>query len=130
MKKLSTALLCCGVILAVLLVVTLTVPKKPQPARLAASSTFVYSSANNLSSQGTPHSAAPSAAPAAGRQAIFLVKAYEGKIGIYHVGEAKPFRILNVQVSSLPAADQQLLRSGISLQSSDQLQAVLEDYGS
>ncbi|MCH4238902.1 MAG: hypothetical protein LKF71_01315 [Oscillospiraceae bacterium] len=135
MKKLNVVMLVCAVAVTALLVVTLSITSEVRETKQTPSSTFVYSSANEASSQemsqitaGTISSAATSSASSGGRQAIYLVKTHAGKIGIFHVGETVPFRVLEVPVSNLPEADQKLLKIGISVQSSEELQRIVEDY--
>lgn len=60
----------------------------------------------------------------------YQLKEYEGKIGIYRTGEDKPYRVIDVYVSTLPAADQIELRDGIYIQSDEHLQRIIEDYES
>ncbi|MCH3972192.1 MAG: BofC C-terminal domain-containing protein [Oscillospiraceae bacterium] len=130
MKKLNTALLMCAVALAAVLVVSLSVAVVGRETEKTPSSTSVYSSSNPLSSQGSTAGQASLGSAASGvqKQALYLVKTYNGKIGIFRVGETKPFRVLEVETASLPPADQELLRSGISVQSTQELQSVIEDY--
>lgn len=127
MKKLNIVMLVCAVAISALLVVSLAVTSEVRETKKTLSSTFVYSSANTISSQESSTAPASSAASSA-KLATYLVKTYNGEIGIFRVGEEKPFRILHVKTDSLPVADQKLLSSGISVQSSEQLQQVVEDY--
>ncbi|MDD3229053.1 MAG: BofC C-terminal domain-containing protein [Oscillospiraceae bacterium] len=130
MKKLNTVILVCAVAITALLVVTLSITSEVRETKKTPSSTFVYSSANAASSQesNTLSTTSPASSSASEQQAIYLVKTYKGKIGIFHVGETVPFRILNVLIQNLPKADQQLLESGISVQTSEELQQIIEDY--
>ena len=129
MKKLNIGMLSCAVALAAVLVVSLAMTESSRETEKMPSSTSVYSSSKPFSSQGSASAAAslPSTV-SAGKQAVYLVKTYNGKIGIFRAETDKPFRVLDVNVNSLPKADQELLRSGISVQSSEELQTIIEDY--
>ncbi|WOC31338.1 MULTISPECIES: BofC C-terminal domain-containing protein [Caproicibacterium] len=130
MKKLNIVMLVCAVAVTALLVVSLSVTSEVQETKQTPSSAFVYSSANTVSSQESSPvgSSALQSDEAGEKTAAYLVKTYHGEIGIFRVGEEAPFRILNVQTASLPTADQQLLSSGISVQSAEELQQIVEDY--
>jgi len=127
-KKLNIVMLVCAVVIAALLVVSLSVSNDVLETKKTPSSTFVYSSANAPSSQESTAPPTSSAVSSGGRMAVYLVKTYNGEIGIFRVGETVPFRILHVKTESLPAADQRLLHSGISVQTSEELQRIVEDY--
>lgn len=51
-------------------------------------------------------------------------------IVIYRNGEEEPMLFTNIDVRSLPATDQEMLESGISLADADDISRLLEDYGS
>lgn len=60
----------------------------------------------------------------------YVVKIYQGKIGVFMGEEDIPFHVIDVEVSSLPKADQVLLTNGIYVSDSSQLNGILEDYES
>ena len=66
-------------------------------------------------------------APAA---ASYLLKEYEGKIGIFHIGDTAPFRVLEVYLVSLPVIDRTELEDGIFVSGDAKLQVMIEDYES
>ena len=61
---------------------------------------------------------------------IYTLKEYDGKIGIFYNAEIVPFQQINVEVSSLPEADQVLLKEGIIVYSKEELKSKIEDYES
>ena len=89
------------------------------------SSMFNHSTANVPSSQETSETiATPSTIPA------FTVKEYYGHIGIFKKDETTPYHEIDVEVDSLPEADQELLRKGIEVDSQEKLNSIIEDYES
>lgn len=57
-----------------------------------------------------------------------LLGVYEGRLALWLDDDPKPARIFSLSVESLPAEDQYALRRGISIQSSEDLARVLEDF--
>lgn len=51
-------------------------------------------------------------------------------IVIYRNGETEPMLFTNIDVRALPTADQDLLAQGIPLKDTEDISALLEDYGS
>lgn len=60
----------------------------------------------------------------------YVVREYDGKIGLFKNGEANPFDMVEVEVASLPKTDQLLLSSGIHANTLSELQQLVEDYES
>lgn len=60
----------------------------------------------------------------------YIMKLYNGKIGIFRIGEAEPFETLDTDIKDLPQGDIELLTDGIRLQSAAELQRAVEDYTS
>ena len=65
----------------------------------------------------------PAAAP-------YTLKTHEGFIAIFEGDAAAPSRITGIRVELLPLQDQMDLAEGIPLSSREELDALLEDYGS
>lgn len=58
----------------------------------------------------------------------FLIGNYKGFIALWRDGAGDPAMVFPYSVSSLPLPDQQLVRSGIYLESEAELNRLLEDY--
>jgi len=71
--------------------------------------------------------ASPSPSPTP-EDTTYVVKEYNNKIGVYQNDEL--IRIVDVNVDTLGADDQQLLKNGITVHSKEELAGVLEDYSS
>jgi hypothetical protein len=60
----------------------------------------------------------------------YTLKQYGNLIGIFKGDEKKPMRIIEIDVSSLPYNDQDLLKEGIGVNSEQELLKLIEDYDS
>lgn len=60
----------------------------------------------------------------------FMLKEYEGRIGIYPYDGDQPVQVLDVQVKYLPDYDQILMAEGIPVKSYQELNSLIEDYTS
>lgn len=58
----------------------------------------------------------------------YIVKKYNDQVAIFKEGEDKPFEILDINIGSLPDTDQKALEAGISIQDSEKLRKLIEDY--
>ena len=67
-------------------------------------------------------------AASAADDSVYIVREYNGHIGVFREGETAPFEEINIEVSIFPEADQKLLRSGIRARGTAELTRVLEDY--
>jgi hypothetical protein len=61
---------------------------------------------------------------------VYTVKEYEGHIGVFHNDDTVPYQEIDVDVASLPEADQTLLKDGIKVYSTEKLNSIIEDYES
>lgn len=59
---------------------------------------------------------------------IYTVKEYQGIIGVFKNGEAKPYMTENVQVPLLPAEDKSLITKGVTFDSYKEMIRFLQDY--
>ena len=59
---------------------------------------------------------------------VYILREYEGKIGIFSSESKTPQQLLDVYVFTLPEADRIALRSGIRVYSSDALRSLIEDF--
>ncbi len=57
-----------------------------------------------------------------------LLGIYEGKIALWRDNNPEPIQVFPYKASMLPKADQKALQKGISIDSLDQLQQLIEDY--
>lgn len=64
------------------------------------------------------------------RPTIYLVREYQGHIGVFENDNPVPIRELDTLVSTLPSSDRALLTKGIPAETEAQLRSLLEDYGS
>lgn len=59
---------------------------------------------------------------------FMLLGIKDGYLALWGPEDPQPVRIFSVAVNTLPPADQLLLRRGIRVENSEELQALLEDY--
>jgi len=64
------------------------------------------------------------------RTTTYTVKEYEGHIGVFHNDDRTPYQEIDVDVSSLPVADRELLKDGIKVSDANKLNSIIEDYES
>lgn len=64
------------------------------------------------------------------RSNTYTVKEYKGHIGIFYNDERIPYQEIDVEISSLPSLDQELLRNGIKATDTNKLNGIIEDYES
>ena len=93
-----------------------------QQSTIDEQSNFTSNAASSQESEGLPAMTS--------RTETYVVKIYQGKIGVFMDEEDIPFHVIDVEVSSLPKADQILLTNGIYVSDSSQLNGILEDYES
>lgn len=60
--------------------------------------------------------------------ARYTVKEYNGSIGVFYDESEKPTLVYEIPVYTLPPADRELLANGITADSSDELEKIIEDY--
>lgn len=61
---------------------------------------------------------------------LYILKEFNGKIGVFRVGREFPDSIFDVYVSSLPESDQEYLIEGIKVKDQVELRNLKEDYSS
>ncbi len=119
------------VLLLVTLVALATVPHRQETPAFSSQEPAQqsHSTANSRTSQ--ENSGLPAMAEEMEtREGPYLVREYEGRIGVFLEGELLPLQELPVVVAELPKTDQLLLASGIPAESKQELLRILEDYGS
>ena len=131
------ALLCVAVLLFLLIYFTgNAADDQPEPANETNVNQTQYQdnfTSNPLLSQADSQITADSQAPISSTLAdgvMYVVKEYEGIIGVFLPGSDVPIQLLDVFVETLPASDRALLAKGISVTGKAALQSLLEDYGS
>lgn len=125
MKKFVSLAVCTVLVLVSLMLIAHFSPQVSGNPAPSASENQIHFTSN------TPPSQENGNLPAmASQQGGFLVRTYDGKIGIFKKEENTPFEIIDVDVSSLPQTDQLLLATGIKADSESDLQRIREDYES
>jgi hypothetical protein len=61
----------------------------------------------------------------------YVLKEYEGYVGIYIKGETRlPITVTDIEVRTLPEADQNAIMDGLDVEGKENLMMILEDLGS
>ena len=95
-----------------------------------------YSTANSGTSQEIEENltSVPSAPPAlvseSDSNTDYVVRIFEGKIGVFTKDGTTPLQVLEVFVDTLPEQDQAVLETGIMVTGRENLRKTLEDYES
>ncbi len=61
------------------------------------------------------------------KNSIYIVKNFNGNVAIFESEKSEPIKITEVYVNNLPYQDQQNLEIGISVESKEELNFLLED---
>ena len=69
----------------------------------------------------------PTPAPESRSSLTYVVKNFNGNIAVFESGAAEPFKITDVSINTLPYNDQNNLEKGISVNSKEELNSLLED---
>lgn len=118
----------CTVLVILLLTLTLLTANQSRIEPYSSPSSQngqIYSTANPPSSQENSEVTAM-----AEEAEAYVVREFEGHIGVFKGESDKPLQEVEVEVSSLPKADQLLLAGGIKVTGEKQLKSILEDYES
>ena len=126
MKKASMLLLCVITLVAVL--VTVGLPRARKPIRQNTGTASAMSSNSTSIAPSSQENSTLAAAASAEDDIIYIVREYNGHIGVFRNGESEPFEEINIEVSIFPEEDRKLLRSGIRARGASELTRVLEDY--
>jgi len=62
------------------------------------------------------------------KQPKYILKEYEGRIGVYKEDSAIPAQVLDVYVFTLPEADRISLKTGITVCGENTLQKLIQDF--
>lgn len=128
MKKSWIVLLSTAVIIIGMLAWGVSQTKTNEIPQLTSSNIFNNSTSNEPSSQ--ENSEITTMASRSSAVTTYTVKEYEGHIGVFYNNEDTPYQEIDVEVSSLPKADQTLLKDGIRVTDVDRLNSIIEDYES
>lgn len=126
--KATTLLLCIAAVFltaSLILRITKTTPQQKVLLQTSsAKSTSYYFTSNTPSSQENS-----STTPAqAGKNDVYIVKEYQGHIGVYRNHETKPFKEYETDVLVLPKSDQQELEEGKTAHTMAEVEKMVEDY--
>ena len=71
---------------------------------------------------------AQATAQSSSQTALYLLKTYQDKVGVFEPGAKEPKEVLDITVAALPEQDQQMLQKGIAVQSEQELKSLIEDF--
>lgn len=60
----------------------------------------------------------------------YTLSVYQGKLALFARGYAMPVEIYDVYLDSLPKAEQEKIKNGISAENDTEIQKIIEDYTS
>lgn len=127
MKKIA-ALLIATVVIIIIIVLAISYRNhnSSDPASSQTENNQVYFTSNMVSSQESESSQLPvSVIPER-----YILKEYQGYIGVFEEGKDTPLKIIETEVALLPETDQAQLEEGIVVVGKEELARITEDYGS
>ncbi len=95
-----------------------------------ANSSVSQDSTKNSGSSSAEVPAAETESSISAASVTYVVKTFQGKIGVFAGDPDTPIQTLNVEVATLPESDRQALEQGITVEGRDSLRRLLEDYES
>ncbi len=125
MKKVWIVLLCTMIAIVGILTFGYSQKGLNNTPETTSSNILDNSTPNNTSSQENSEITAMTS-----RSNTYTVKEYEGHIGVFYNNESIPYQEIDVEISSLPEADRQLLKKGIKVTDTNKLNGIIEDYES
>lgn len=125
MKKTRVAVLCTAIVIVGALTFGISQKWFHHTPEASSSNIFNNSTLNSASSQENSEVQAMTS-----RSDTYTVKEYEGHIGVFHNDAPIPYQEIEVDISSLPEADRQLLKKGITVTDTNKLNGIIEDYES
>ena len=125
MKKVWIVLLCTMIAIVGILTFGYSQKRLNNTPETTSSNILDNSTPNNTSSQENSEITAMTS-----RSNTYTVKEYEGHIGVFYNNESIPYQEIDVEISSLPEADRQLLKKGIKVTDTNKLNGIIEDYES
>ncbi len=134
MKKTTITAVAAGCTVVILIAaIWIASAAKPSETAVSSSSTpsmTINSTANEESSQEILANSSVSEPSSVPEDTGYVLRAYEGHIGIFRTGEDTPIEEMDVKLESLPEADQKLLEEGIPAKDKETLRSIMEDYES
>ena len=92
---------------------------------------YIFSTRDQFVSQAQQEVSAPIVQQSGGsEEALYYLRAHEGKLALFAAGEERPQQVFDVRIESLPKADQPLLEEGIAIYSEPEKKRLIEDYTS
>lgn len=128
MKRTSMLLLCVIALLTVLVVLGLPTNKSSHPDNTHSANHTNVSSHFTSIEPSSQESSAIIAAASKQDDSLYIVKEYDGHIGVFRAEDKLPFEEINIDVSIFPEEDQKLLHDGIEARGTAELTRVIEDY--
>ena len=125
MKKTSMLLLCVIALLTVLVVLDL--PHTNQQTKTSLSSDKNVSSNFTSIAPSSQESSSITAAASQQEDNLYIVKEYNGHIGVFRDGDKQPFEEIDIDIHIFPEEDQKLLQDGIQAKSATELTRIIED---
>lgn len=125
MKRVWIVLLCTMIAMIGMLTYGYSQKRLNNTPETTSSYILNNSTANNTSSQENSEITVMTS-----RSNTYTVKEYDGHIGVFYNDESIPYQVIDVEVSSLPEADRELLKKGIQVQDTARLNSIIEDYES
>lgn len=127
MKKISQIAACAAVLAAALLIVQS--PKwMTEASSSARSSSKISSSFYSNSNASSRQESAGTVNAGAETGGSYVIREYNGHIGIFRKGEKKPFAELETEIELLPEKDRKDLESGIVVHTMAEVEKRIEDY--
>lgn len=129
-KKIAILLCCSLCVITALAVISLNPGILGKQGKTVSTSSE-KSMSSYFTSKGTSSQETASAAQALASEAeTYIVREYEGHIGVFRGDDSTPFRQYQTDVAVLPKADQASLQKGKILHSMAEVEKLVEDYDS
>lgn len=125
MKKAAPLLLCAAAVIITAILILNSPGQQPKPLPASSEKSMSYYFTSNTPSSQENGSTAPAQA---GKNDIYLVKEYQGHIGVYRNHETKPFKEYDTDVLILPKSDQIELKQGKTAHTMAEVEKMVEDY--
>ncbi len=125
MKKLWIVLLCVMIVIIGMLAYGYSQKSLYNTPEPSSSNVLNNFTSNETSSQENSEIIAM-----ASRSNTYILREYEGHIGIFYNDESIPYQEIDVDITLLPQPDREQLKTGIKVTDPDDLRKRIEDYES
>lgn len=129
-KKNAILLICCLCVIAVCAVFSLNPGIFLKKGRIVSTSSEKSMSSYSTSKATSSQENTSAAQTLASESETYVVREYNGHIGVFRDSETTPFREFQTDVSVLPKDDQLALQKGKVLHSMADVERLMEDYDS